>query len=321
MSHINKEAERARHEEKSGGGKGNLKESQYKFQSQNKLRVLPPWSAKGYIAKRVLSHYQLPPERKFAFCLHTWPDKFDGCPVCDAIAEILSHMEVNLGRQEYSAHHYINVIDRNNEDKGVQIARITPKTYNWIVLQMDNEDIGDLTDIERGFDLVIDVQKKTNGSFEFLDYVPSFRPERRPLHEDEAVMSKWLDGIWDLDKVYPSPDTNKVSTYRQYAEAMRSFYLKRSANGSRKETSDTAKPDTVKPDRGSKPETKVEEPKRDKPKSSTDKMPTKDVPTCFAGLDDPDKHDDGSIGFKDDLEKCLLCRVEDSCMDAKHARE
>lgn len=83
------------------------------------------------------------------------------------------------------------------------------------------------------------------------------------------------------------------------------------------------KPDMAKPKAalGTKPDatpTNVEK-ANGKVKPLQDQSPAATAkPLCFAGLEAPEPHeDDGTYGFREDLDKCMICPHELQCMDAK----
>jgi hypothetical protein len=302
----------------SGSRKDSIDRYEWKT-GENNLRMLPPWNARGFHFKKQLAHFDMPPNRQICNCLLTWPDKFEDCLVCKAIDSIVAQMPtLDLGRQSSSASYHANCIDRDNEDKGVQIVRFTPKTRNWIVLQQDKEKIGHIADIERGFDLCIDktTKKRKDGSDQ-VEYVPSFTPERCPLHEDDKTVALWLGQAYDLDKVVRSPTDEELGKVAKAIGAMTAFYQSKQSgrgNGGTSAATSSVGTDVVGGGNSGKSEPTT---RSDEPAQTMADVDPNAVPECFAGLESPEKHEDGVYGFNDTLEKCLLCKHELQCADAK----
>lgn len=354
---IHEEAERVREQEDQ---KGPLRDiERYEWKDENIHRLLPPYSAKGIFFRKFGTHFQIKPDNEVRDCLLTWPDVFDRCPICDAIDRILKKLpNLNLGRQETSWAYYANIIDRDEEDKGPQIVRYTPGVRNWFVLQFDNRKVGDLSDIERGFDVTITRKEKRgkgkNKKRTFIDYKPDRDPDRSPLHESDEMIAKWMGEIFDLDKIVSPPDDDKLAEIRSMAKQMERYYLRKHEDehddrserrSSRRDEDDdddrrerrTRRRDEDDDDRSERRRRRDEdEEDRDVKKPSDDEKherraraskaddigdvkPT-DLPACHAALDDPETHNDGSVGFNHELEKCLLCDEELSCSNAKQQK-
>jgi hypothetical protein len=331
MEHIKTEANRVR-EQGSGFGDQDLNFYDWK-NGENNLRILPPWSAKGLVFKKVLSHFEIPPERSIVKCMDTWPDKFDLCYTCEAIDKVIAQLpELDLGRQKNSTHFYANVIDRDEEEKGVQVCRFTSGVYNWLVLQMDNPKIGDITDYEQGFDIIITKSEKPRkkGKGTQTNYSCSFVPRPCPLHETDEAMAQWLQSLFDLDRVFGPPDDEGLAEMKGAASRMVNYYFKKFREGY-SVTSDDADEPSPRREAARRDEPKSEAvspdavidtppPQSQQPAKTLEDIDPKGVPSCFAGLKDPEKHSDGTVGFNEMLEKCLLCAHELRCMDAKASK-
>jgi len=380
MDHVHREAERAR---QASAGRSDRDIKHYEWKSgENVMRILPPWGARGLIAKPILTHFNIPPKDEITKCLLTWPDKFEKCPICMRIEKILKALPaLDLGRQEATTHYYANVIDREDEGEGVQLVRFTPGIYNWLMLQMDNPKIGDLTDVEEGYDITItkSEKKRKGGKGSFTQYSNSFLPKPCPLHEDQEKVDEWIGQMYNIDRVYGPFDDEQIAEMAGLAGKMFNYYVRkhrddieddggddedvREANKYRSKDDD----EDEKPKRRGKDDDEDEKPKRrtkddddedekprnkrrdadddekpkdkrrpdvekpkdtDKPKEKTrggkadriEDVDPKSVPECFAGLDKPEPHEDKSIGFNENLEKCLVCKEELRCLDAKMAK-
>jgi hypothetical protein len=343
FDYINEEAERIKkRQEESGFEDRDLNYYDWK-NGDNNLRLLPPWSAKGWHFLQVFSHFELPPDKKISRCMHTWANVYDTCYICEAIDKVLSQFpELDLGRISQAEHWYGQVIDRDDEASGIQIVRFTPPTRNWVMLQMANPKIGDVADIETGFDINFKRGKKARKKGppqvsydpEFVQHDnpdgPGFSVRPTVLHEDPEVVARWIKEMYDLERIYGAPNDEKLAEIEKLASRALSFYTRKYADDhGRQQPPDTsggngaaAGGTEVATGGGeSAPATpRAAEPPAAGAEQSLDAIDPKTVPTCFAGLDNPVKHDDNSVGFNDNLEKCLLCKEELRCMDAKQRR-
>lgn len=297
----------------------------------NILRLLPPWSAKGFVFRKVCTHFEIPPERSVVKCLMTWPDKFDDCSLCSAIDKVQALFpSSDLGRQRYNVHYYCNVIDREDEGEGVQICRMTPSMYNWVQLQMDDPKIRDLTDYESSFDLKITKTVKRSKGRDNIRYSCSFVPERCPLHEKDNVAVMWLSSLYDLDRVFGPPDDEQLSEMHGVASRMITYYQRACREGpvpgiSVVDPDDPLLGEAEASTGGSEPS----RPQQGTTAAASDSEATGEVaehlseldpqelPPCHASLDKPAAHSNGSHGYQADLEKCILCPYEVACMHAK----
>lgn len=229
MDYVKNEAERIAKEKDSKGGGGKIQRYEWK-QGDNVFRLLPCWAAHGRIFRKEAEHWELMPGKEHFPCiLETWPSKADRCPICDAIDKLLAQFpELSLKRQEPAAKYAVNIIDRAEEAKGVQIVRFTPALYNWAVTEM-NTTAGDVTDIEHGIDLkvVLKMKKRRSGKGEQKEYTPSWIPRQVPLSDDDELVEAWLNGLFDLDRIKPYPDDEKIGGIHKQASAMMSYYTRK----------------------------------------------------------------------------------------------
>lgn len=330
IEYIRNEASRIKAE---GDYAGNQDLNFYDWKTgENNLRLLPPWGAKGLVFKRVLSHFELPPEKSIYRCQHTWPDKFNLCLLCEALEKVQAQFpEVDLGRQRSGINYYGNVIDRDEEEKGVQVCRFSPSVYNWLTLQMDNPKIGDITDYEKGFDLIITktVKPRKKGKGDSTKYSCSFIPGALPLHESDEAMTKWLTGLFDIDRVFGPLDDETVAEMQGAASRMIVYYQRRFRGGdggappagtgtpSGVASESTGQPSTSPASTTTTPTSASSAPA---PAESLSDIDPKKVLSCHASLEAPDAHEDGTYGFNPVIEKCLLCPFEMACMDAKASK-
>lgn len=95
-----------------------------------------------------------------------------------------------------------NVIDRDDESKGVQVYSFGKMVLDQLVaIRKDARGGGDFTDPEDGFDILID---KTGEGMK-TEYSVRAARDTTPLHDDQAIAAGWLDNQYDLDRYLTVP--------------------------------------------------------------------------------------------------------------------
>ena len=107
---------------------------------------------------------------------------------------------------------YMAVIVRGQEEKGVQVWSFNKFIYQRLLGFFTDEEVGDILDPMEGFDLKVTIKpsgKKFNGK-DVMDTVidASRRPSK--LHDDPEVAKKWLDGVPNIDDMYPQKTTAEI---------------------------------------------------------------------------------------------------------------
>ena len=318
---IKEEAEKVKRESKSGSF-GDL--VYFKFsKGDNLVRIFPPYNMKGLIGKRRIQHFSCPPDNDVLFCLKSWEDDFDSCPVCDEIERLYEKYPgvIDLGRQQSVSSYVVNLIDVNEIDRGVQIGTFNPSLYNWVLQQILDAQIGDITDPEKGLNLKVSKEvKKGKGGKEYTRYNKTLMPDRCPIHEDQEIVDMLIESMIDLDQVYSAPDEELLAELESKARLFGKYYDRKLG----KDTSGSSVREDLKrkiQERNKKKtETTSDKVKEEKKEEVKDTVVPSDAsgkgetyPSCYAGLDTPDEHEDGSYGPSLDLEKCLFCDHMVSC--------
>lgn len=87
--------------------------------------------------------------------------------------------------------YFVPVIVRGEEDKGVRIWSISATIYKSLLTIAADEEYGDFTDINNGFDLVVEkTPPATQGAF--ADITVRAKRTESKLSEDKAEIKKWL---------------------------------------------------------------------------------------------------------------------------------
>ncbi len=115
----------------------------------------------------------------------------------------------NLAKQLLAKmkHHAI-VIDRDDEAAGPILWPFSQSVAKRLYEIMLDEDYGDITDLEQGFDLKVKRVKEDNG---FRAYKIDPRPKQTPLSKDGDQAAKWLDNLpTDIDGLYKEKSSDEL---------------------------------------------------------------------------------------------------------------
>jgi hypothetical protein len=164
-------------------------------QGSTRIRILPPWSEAGDIAFECRSHWKVPPNDTMYNCLKVINKE---CPICEFAYKLKLAGNKELASSLYpSKSVYYNIVVRGEEDKGVQVMRSGILLYENILSYLYDEDYGDITDIDNGRDMIIE---RVGTTKEDTKYTLKPAANTSPLHSDKAVVDKWIDNMFDLDK-------------------------------------------------------------------------------------------------------------------------
>ena len=176
------------------------------------IRILPPWDPTGRVALAVSMHpieYQ-PKGAKFKKYNWTCVNATFGkpCKICEGLQE-MSASGVDISKWEANRRqYYLNAIimhdpryqasinagkkpeDADGVAPGTHVLMRTPKTlYDWILSQITNPMVGDITSLTNG----IDVYVTKDGTGLGTTYTPTLSPNGRT-----AVPQEYLDKITNL---------------------------------------------------------------------------------------------------------------------------
>jgi hypothetical protein len=165
------------------------------IEGRNILRILPPWEGSEDITRIFGKHWGLGSEGKInVFC----PKQCFGepCPICEQLS-ILWKRNPSEEQKEWlrrvgaAPRYYANVVDMNNPDEGPQIAEL-PKTVMeeiWNIMLDDEVGLGDISNPDKGYDLIIDKTGKG------LSTRYTIRAKRTP----SAIDKSYVDQVVNLD--------------------------------------------------------------------------------------------------------------------------
>jgi len=192
---------------------------------RNKLRVLPPWEGSKRFGKIRLIHRNLPGARNRHVCIgNTWPEKGVPCPIC-AVVTKLNEKGIDAWSFKPVPEVWINVVPRQgpNADK-VSIARITPGIYNELMQWAFDEDIGNCTDINNGFDIIITKESTGNRAID-VRYSLANSTNRGPVFIDSERNNAILKDIYNLDVIFSFPSDEIIKEIETSARLLESQFF------------------------------------------------------------------------------------------------
>lgn len=206
MDWVRREAQRI---EEKAQQRGKFADLEYYPWSQglNHLRLLPPTKGNPpFLSKIVYQHFGIlldKPKSPITCYELSYPESQFRCPACIVLHE-LQNLQVDVSRFRPRGKAKTNCVDRRHPEWEVMIAELPMKVYNWVISQMATQMI-DVTDPHQGVDIMVTM----SGEGLDRDYVTSFPATgRSPLSQDSGQLQKWMDSLYELDKIYKSPDWN-----------------------------------------------------------------------------------------------------------------
>lgn len=174
-------------------------------EGKNRVRVLPAWSSEGIWYLEVPYHYGLGEEKQAAICPKRFANK--KCYICSKVKELRKEggdaMKPLINKLRANTSIYYNVIDLDNPGKGVHIMRTGTTIFkDLLYYDLDEEDFGNITDPEKGYDVTI---VRTGKTATDTKYTTNARKNPSKLEKME-----WLDQLYDLDLL-----TRNVLTYSE----------------------------------------------------------------------------------------------------------
>jgi hypothetical protein len=173
--------------------------TQWKPKSEGKyqIRIVPSKLDKSNPFREVYLHYGY---AKFPmYALTNWGEK-------DPIVEFSKQLRGTNDRENWSLAKKLDpkmrvfapVIVRGEEDKGVRLWEFGKEIYLQLLGLAEDEDYGDFTDINEGFDFTLEAVMGDIGGRQGLK--SSIRPKRKtsPLSEDASQIETWLEEQPDI---------------------------------------------------------------------------------------------------------------------------
>lgn len=108
---------------------------------------------------------------------------------------------------------YVPIIDRDDEASGVQFYSFGKTVLQTLLNYIEDPDIGDITDIEDGFDLVINYTPREKSDTNFPKTDVHIRPKAVPLHDDQSLVKTWLNEQPDIWDILEEPSYDELTTF------------------------------------------------------------------------------------------------------------
>jgi hypothetical protein len=237
------------------------------------IRLMPPWSSDGDLAKEIWTHFGLPPGGTTVVDIEqSHPKRNLTNPINTVLEDFQGDLDVT--RLWAKATPKVNVYFPEsdiNEDSDldpsvlgkVKIFSPSVGCYNQIVKIISNPRVGDITDAYDGYTLTI--EKTTGAKWQDTRYNVQLCPGAHPIVEDEDELEAILEKTWDLDKMFPAPDDSKIAEVEAVAKALRK-HLEKQLRGSGGMTSSRSNPRTRKPREEAEEEVDEVEEEEEQPK-------------------------------------------------------
>lgn len=90
-------------------------------------------------------------------------------------------------------------------EQGVRFYSFGKTVYEKLLEYIDDPDYGDITDVEKGFDVVLNYTTRENSDTPFPKTEVRMRREPSPLSEDENQIEQWLKEQPDIFEIYEEP--------------------------------------------------------------------------------------------------------------------
>ena len=135
----------------------------------------------------------------------------------DPVQELITKLREDGQKESYelakklypSMRCYAAVIVRGEEDKGVQIWSFGKTVYQTLLNYMLDEDYGDITDPEEGFDIKVNCTKPPGRQYAMTEVRP--RPRSTPLSKNTKQAKEWLDNIPNPDEMFSCKSYEELS--------------------------------------------------------------------------------------------------------------
>lgn len=214
---------------KSGGGGGNFRFWKPIKYGKYVVRFLPPKDPDGLFYYET-AQYKIGDNYYFAPIAVGKPDPI--YEMYKRLWDVGTDDAIALARELKPRKQYLyNIVvkeelgEKTQDPTKVHVYMSGKKLYETLLEYFVDDDYGDLTDVEEGFDFIID---KKEGDYGFPNYDNSRpRPKSSPLFEDDDMIEKVLKNLNDLE--------NEVE-YKEYDELKKilNSFLKTQKSGASK---------------------------------------------------------------------------------------
>lgn len=303
------------------------------------LRFCPPTEGRDFPGQLTHTHFGIPnpdPKKKWALKINSLTE-FLGDK--DPMEKVLSKFRNELDVDEFEKVTYTNcnvlikkiVVDGKvvvKDDDGVAYDPTTPRIFRawgdfnfyWLLEKCVDEDFGDITDPEEGFDVKF-IRKESGGKIE-----RNVLPRSNSLGENAEQTAAIVAKLVDFDKVWRTPDDDYVKRAKEVAgvleDVLKAKLEVEEANDNMKSEAPAREQEISK-----HAEEKAEEKKAKKEEAKAGTEDTSipfGAPECFgkpdklyAGHESEDAAEEANLEGEaaTQFEKCQDCIHESSCAE------
>ena len=97
----------------------------------------------------------------------------------------------------------VPIVVRGEEEKGVRLWSFTQAVYEQILEFVTDPDIGDISDLREGRDIVVTYVPKEKSDTRFPKTQLLYKPSKTPLASDVATIKEWMSNQPEIDKIFP----------------------------------------------------------------------------------------------------------------------
>jgi len=209
--------EQKKKEKSDGGGGGGVDKRWARMPDTGELKVrfLPPYEGDPVPGMVIHKHYNLPKHDKIPgniTCFKTWG--LD-CPICSVIEEYKDRTNLD-DFSGTSAYFNVLVLESKEHNPALPyILQTSGYTYEWLLQQVLNSEVGDITDVEDGANVTF-VRKKKKGAFERI-----ISRRSSPIADSTEKIDNILGEMYDMKKIWRNPDDNYFNIAEELAKKLR----------------------------------------------------------------------------------------------------
>jgi len=100
---------------------------------------------------------------------------------------------------------FVPVIVRGEEEKGVRFMSFGKTVYTELLSIISDPDYGDITDVKRGRDIVVEYVPQEKSDTNFAKTMVRPKPNQTPLHADKDMVSKFLTDQPEIRTLFKEP--------------------------------------------------------------------------------------------------------------------
>lgn len=108
---------------------------------------------------------------------------------------------------------YVPVVVRGEEDKGVRLWGFGKTVYEQLLLIIDDDDWGDITNVENGFDVGVEFTPEKESKTNYAETKILMKRKSTPLSDDAEKLKGWLITQPDIGEIYEEPTYDELATY------------------------------------------------------------------------------------------------------------